>query len=128
MVRENVGENSYGIEVKPGVVVVTTAKFLKPYTQETTSTKTVPLFYHHRTMGVDDGDVSDFIVDEVLGHKVEKGVLMFKTKWEGYGEDETTWEKIGQFVSGINVPWKKYCEKHGLKIDLVHDFDFERDK
>ena len=53
---------------------------------------------------------------------------MFKTKWEGYGEDETTWEKIGQFVSGINVPWKKYCEKHGLVIDLVHDVNFERDR
>ena len=107
MVRENVGENSYGIEVKPGVVIVTTAKFLKPYTQDTTSTKTIPLFYHQRTMGVDDGDVSDFIVEEVLEHRVEKGVLMFKTKWEGYGEDETTWEKIGQFFSGVNVPWKK---------------------
>ena len=97
------------------------AKFLKPYIEDTSTSKPVPLFYHQRTAVEEQGDEHDFIVESILDHKIEKGEIKFKTKWAGYGEEEATWEKAKNFLWGVNSPWREYCAQRGLKIDLVSD-------
>ena len=123
VVIKRVGESSFEVEVKDGKVVVAPAMFLKPYTEDTAGPG-IPLFYHQRTVVEEHGDIHDFIVENVLAHKIENGVLKFKIKWQGYGEDESTWDDSRQFVWGINSLWREYCAKHRLKVDLVGDVEW----
>ena len=83
------------------------------------------MFYHQITVVEDYVDELDCIMESILDHKIEKGELKFKTKWAGYGEENATWEKAKNFLWGINSPWREYCARQGLKIDLVSDIVWE---
>ena len=54
-------------------------------------------------------------VEEVLGHKREGGKLWFLVGL--VGEQEARWIQV--FFQGINEEWRTYCDKKGLKVDLV---------
>ena len=73
LVKKCVGENSYEVEVKEGKVVGAPANFLKPYIEDTSKSKPIPLFYHQRTVVEEHGDAQDFIVESILDHKVGRG-------------------------------------------------------
>ena len=49
-----------------------------------------------------------FDVEKILEHKKVGGVLRFKNQWRGYPVDESTWEGVESFLSGLNEVWKKY--------------------
>lgn len=37
-------------------------------------------------------DGGEYFVQKILGSKIEKGVILYRIKWEGYGSSENTWE------------------------------------
>ena len=59
-----VGENSYGIEIKPGVTIGAHANFLKPYREDILVGKPVPLFYHRRTTLDSKAQPNEWIVEK----------------------------------------------------------------
>ena len=118
------GEDSYWIETKPGFSIHTTSRFLKERIEEPGGIP-LPLFYHQRTVVEEEGDVAEGVPEAILEHKVEKGKLVFKVKWEGSPVEEASWEGAESFVPGVNGVWRKYCEANGIKIDLIKDVILE---
>lgn len=37
-------------------------------------------------------DTTEYDVEKIVGHKVERGQISYWVKWKGYGEDANTWE------------------------------------
>lgn len=44
-------------------------------------------------MSVDD----EYIVEKVIGHKIENGIEYYHVKWKDYPEEEITWETKNHF-------------------------------
>lgn len=42
-------------------------------------------------------------VDRIIAHKYEKGVCLFKVRWEGYTAKDDTWEPHESFASPVPV-------------------------
>ena len=59
----------------------------------------------------------EFIVEKILKHKTQDGVLQFYTKWKDYPEEEASWEPIGNFIHRYSSDFVEYAREHGL-IDL----------
>ena len=58
-------------------------------------------------------------VEEVLGHKKEGGKLWFLVGT--IGEGDARWVDAAYFLDKVDEGWRKYCEKKGLKVDLVRE-------
>ena len=116
---EQVGQGSYKVQVEEDRVVEAPEKFLKGYVEDLVG-EGVPLFFHRRTMHrtlVEAGEA----VEEVLGHKREGGKLWFLVGL--VGEGETQWVDSSYFLQKVDGGWRKYCEKKGLKVDLVKEVE-----
>ena len=124
VVMSRFGEDSYWVETKPGFSIHTTSRFLKERIEEPGGAP-IPLFYHQRTQVEEEGDVAEGVPEAVLEHKIHKGKLVFKVKWEGSPLEEASWEGVESFVPGVNGVWRKYCESKGFKIDLIQDVTME---
>ena len=119
MIVEQNGDSSYHIKLHEKKIMAVPTKFLKPYVEDTTTETPIPLFFHKRTTVSEEGEVDEFLVEKIVAHKVEGGKLKFLVKWEGYGEEEQSWETADKFLQGINGFWRRYCEDNKLKVDLV---------
>ena len=96
-----VGEPSYEIEVKPGLIVGAPRAFLKPYVKEIWNGDPIPLHYHRRTILDEDVLPEEYIVDKIIGHKVlANGEVKFHTLWVGY--KKPSWERASVFI-------QRYC-------------------
>ena len=114
-----VGELSYEVFVKPGVVQSVHAQQLKPYVHDVLSGRGVEL-YHHMTgyQGLETAP-DEWEVKAILGHREkEGGRCEFLTRWEGCQEGEETWEPPSSFVTHYNKDFARYVERHGLTIGL----------
>ena len=101
------------------------AVFLKEYVEDIFNGKPLPLFYFQRTEEGTGGLIDKWLVDKVLGHKVEGGKLKFLTTWEGHPEEEATWEEVKNFIPMYNSEFVKCCKEHGIKMDLVQNLGNE---
>lgn len=45
-------------------------------------------------------DTTEYEVEKIVGHKVERGQVSYWVKWKGYGEDANTWE----IAATVNCP------------------------
>ena len=63
-------------------------------------------------------ETDDYIVEKILGHKVEKGVHLWKVRWKGYGPEEDTWEPASSFLGNIQQDWKQWNKEHKLQLSL----------
>ena len=121
VIVEQNGDSSYHIKLHEKKIMAVPTKFLKPYVEDTTTETPIPLFFHKRTTVSEEGEVDEFLVEKIVAHKVEGGKLKFLVKWEGYGEEEQSWETADKFLQGINGFWRRYCEDNKLKVDLVQE-------
>ncbi|KAL5598642.1 hypothetical protein BROUX41_003435 [Berkeleyomyces rouxiae] len=56
----------------------------------------------------------EFIVEKILDHMVEKGVVKFRVKWEGYdAEEDITWEPESTLREGAEVILEDYLASYG---------------
>ena len=39
-------------------------------------------------------DIEEYDVDAIIGKRTKRGITEYLVKWTGYGEDESTWEKV----------------------------------
>jgi hypothetical protein len=119
VVVEQVGQGSYRVQVEENRIIEAPIKFLKKYMEDPVGGGT-PLFFHRRTERralEKEGDE----VEEVLGHKREGGRLWFLVGL--VGEGEARWVEPSYFIQKVDGGWRKYCEKKGLKVDLVREGD-----
>ena len=118
LIIERESENSYLIEVSEGHRISSHRSFLKYFIPDEVLGKSVPLFYHRRTVQDPEAAPDEWIVDEVIGHRVEPdGTVKFLTKWRGY--EDATWEPLGNFFHRYNSDIVRYCAEQGLGLDLV---------
>ena len=52
-------------------------------------------------------ETDDYVVDEILGHKVEKGIHYWRVRWKGNGPEEGTWEPASSFVGFVQQDWRR---------------------
>ena len=122
------GQRSYVIEVKPGVNMKAHRSFLKIYPYEDMIGEPLPMFYHQRTVSDVEATPDEWVVERILGHKEDPpGNKLFLTRWKGFGEEDDTWEPVGNFIHRYASDFVKYCKDKGLKIDVVEHLRVEPD-
>ena len=46
----------------------------------------------------------EYVVEKIVGKRINKdGVLEYKVKWEGYSDQESTWEPLENLVNVQNI-------------------------
>lgn len=117
LVLEREGESSYVIEVKEGYRTKAHRRQLKPYQSDEQSSHGIEMFYHKRTMPIPDAPPDTWLTEKVVDHKRDAdGKLWFLTKWQG--DEETTWEPVGNFFHQYSADLINYCRAKGVTLDL----------
>ena len=66
-----------------------------------------------------EGLEDSYDVDKILDDKVDKnGVHKFLVRWEGYGEEEDSWEPPSQFFPGLCLPFVEYAQEKGISFEM----------
>ena len=73
-------------------------RFLQPYLDDIFNEKSVPLYYHQRTEIEVGGEVDEWEVDRVVGHKLVWSKMKFLTTWVGHSAEEATWTEPRDFL------------------------------
>ena len=71
LVTSREGAHSYTVEIKQGVSLKAHRSYLKRYEEDIFNSHPIPLFYHQRTEVDVEGEIDEWEVDRVLGHKEE---------------------------------------------------------
>ena len=109
---------SYVVEIKPDYRVKAHVTALKPYKEDVVLGEPTPLFYHRRTVPDPEAAPDEWIVEEILEHRLERdGSYKFLTKWQA--SEERTWEPVGNFFHRYSSDLVAYCQKHGLGLDVI---------
>ena len=117
LILEQIGQGSYRVQVEENRIIEAPVKFLKKYIEDPLGGGT-PLFFHRRTERKAVSEEGEE-VEEVLGHKKEGGKLWFLVGT--IGEGDARWVDAAYFLDKVEEGWRKYCEKKGLKVDLVRE-------
>ena len=80
------------------------------------SGKAIPFLYFKPRQPLPETD--DFVIDKIIGHKMEKGEHLWKVRWRGYGSEEDTWEPASSFVGFIQQDWKRWNRENRIPISL----------
>ena len=119
-VLKRVGDMSYVVGIKPNKTFDVHASHLKPCYEGEYKDKLLDLYYFpstHEEMGLapDEWNVKD-----ILRHRTKPdGTLEFLTHWEGYPAEEATWEPADHFIPRYCYEWVQYCQKKGIKVDII---------
>ena len=116
-VIQRVGEGSYKVLLKPGVIYDVHRDWLKPYVEDKILGTGVPLFYHQgnsKGTGLSENPEDDPI-QFIKKHRVRNGKLEFQTRWKGTSSHEDTWEPASSFIKSFSQPWVKYVTENGLE-------------
>ena len=120
-VIQRVGESSYKVLLKPGLIYDVHKDWLKPYVEDHLLGTGVPLFYHKgssKSSGL--GDISEEDpVEEIKRHRVRDGKEEFKVRWKGATNQEDTWEPIETFIKELSPPFLQYVQVNGLENCLL---------
>ena len=107
--------HGYEIRVDTGDVVAAHATFLKKHVEDRFSGLPTPLCFHQRTVVDTFAAGNEWVVDEILDHRVgHDGKWEFKTRWKGHAENETSWEHINSFFHRSGFKLVKYCQAQDL--------------
>uniref|UniRef100_A0A0K0F506 Chromo domain-containing protein n=1 Tax=Strongyloides venezuelensis TaxID=75913 RepID=A0A0K0F506_STRVS len=59
----------------------------------------------------------EYVVEDILGHKVEGKERYYKIKWEGYPESECTWEPAANINEVLIKRYEKKCRSTGISLN-----------
>jgi hypothetical protein len=61
-----------------------------------------------------------YVVESIIGKKVEDNKVYYKVKWQGYSERECTWEKLShlRYVPDLVEEYEKNCSIDTSKSSL----------
>ena len=123
-VIQRVGDMSYQIRVKPGVIQDVHMDQLKPYTGDRVEGEAIELF-HHMTgyIPMETGE-EEWNVEKILKHRKGKGGSWeFLTKWEGAAPGEETWEPAQNFILRYCGEFIAYLRKHKIDVGMAEVLD-----
>jgi hypothetical protein len=78
--------------------------------------KVIPFLYFKPRNTIPEGD--DYIVDKIIGHKIDKGKHYWRVRWRGYGSEEDTWEPASSFVGYLQQDWKQWNKENNVTVSL----------
>ena len=120
VVRSREGESSYVIELDEGVLKKAPRRFLKIHKPDVWSGKSLPLFFHKRTVVDPEAELDEYLVDRVIDHRPDgKGGYEFLTLWMGHPAEEATWEPINAFFHRYNSDCVKYCMDNNVYTEVM---------
>ncbi|BFZ56511.1 hypothetical protein PYCC9005_003558 [Savitreella phatthalungensis] len=77
-----------------------------------------------------EGSASDnqsYVIDEILAHRGSGRHMELLIHWEGYDDEENTWEPVGQLRSTANEIVEEYLAKHaGAQKTAAHSTNRKR--
>lgn len=53
-------------------------------------------------------------IESIVAHKLQKGQLLYRIHWDGYGSDEDTWEPESHLVEHCDALLALYRKANGL--------------
>uniref|UniRef100_A0A0N5C1X7 Chromo domain-containing protein n=1 Tax=Strongyloides papillosus TaxID=174720 RepID=A0A0N5C1X7_STREA len=59
----------------------------------------------------------EYVVEDILGHRVEGKEKYYKIKWEGYPESECTWEPAENINEILIKRYEKKCRSTGISLN-----------
>ena len=116
-VVERVGDLSYRVSVKPGVVQDVHMDQLKPYVEDVLAGERVELYHHMRGYKVLETEPDEWEVEKILGHRRgPRGLWEFLTKWEGTPQGRrrgSRWAPSCKNIAtrGCNIPKSMGCSR-----------------
>jgi hypothetical protein len=122
-VKKRIGQDSYAIEVKPGIHQNVHITQLKIHLEDRFVGKPLPLNFYQGEAEDLEATPGEYVVENILSHrKGPYGQWQFLVKWKGWDESDNTWEPIGHFFHRYAREFFVYAEKANLKIDLMSYF------
>ena len=75
----------------------------------------MPLSYKRLTRKSKIDETPDtWEIDEIVGHRVQRGVDKFLTKWKGFGDEEAQWLPVENFVFHYSSELVRYAKAKWL--------------
>ena len=116
-VVKRVGNLSYQVKIKTGVVQDVHMDQMKPFNWDRLQGPSVPLYHHTTGYQPMATSTDEWEVENILKHRRGKhGQLEFLTKWEN--SPELTWELVEHFITRYCFQWVKYLQTHQVPCDL----------
>jgi hypothetical protein len=113
-------ENSYTVELRPGVTIAAPRIFLKECIEDTYSGRPQKLYYHQRTPKIQFRLPHESEVIQILDHRLDdEDQFQFLTQWEDQTPEEATWEALKKFVPLLHSKFVEYVNTHDLDIPLL---------
>ena len=76
----------------------------------------IPLMYFQPKEEIPEND--DYLVDEIMGHRLRHGRYQWRVKWKGCSHDYDTWEGAESFLHAVQKDWLDYNARHGISTKL----------
>ena len=76
----------------------------------------IPLIYFQPKRDIPQND--DFVVEQIVDHRLRYGQYQWLVKWRGYDSSENTWEPASSFLGAIQQDWFDYNRRHGIPMGL----------
>ena len=123
-VTERVGQASFRVQVRPGVIQDVHMDQIKPYRVDQVFGIGRPLTYRRG-----EGDIpSGRVVEKIRSCRLnDKNEYEFLTHWAGTPESEDTWEPAMTFISNCNAPWLEFCVDNNVEVGVVEAMVSERE-
>ena len=78
--------------------------------------KAIPCHYFKPRPKLPESD--EYVVEEILDHKIDRGKHFWKVRWKGYGPEEDSWEPASSFLGHVQEDWRKWNSAHGLNLPI----------
>jgi len=78
------------------------------------------MFYTSGKDVAEEGTPGEWNVEIILRHRLDRNCkIEFLVRWEGYCQDEDTWEKPEAFLPQFSRPWATYCKGKKLNLNVL---------
>jgi len=117
-VVQRVGEHSYIVQVKKGGTTEAHRSQLRRHIPDTLVSEPTPLYYYSGRAPELSVAPDQWLVDKVMEHRTRPdGTEEFLVKWEGVGDEDSTWEPLLNLLTP-NEPLMTYCMEQGVVLNV----------
>ena len=118
-VVRRVGDQSYQVEIRPGVMHDVHQDQMKPFVEDRVGGPKVDLYHHVTGYKALETQPDEWDVQKIMRHRRKPdGTWEFLTRWENTPAGEETWEPGASFVTRYCGEFAKYLRAHRLDLGL----------